>query len=239
MLLDYDGTLAPFAALPGDARPSEALILILQELLDDERNTVYIISGRDSTTLEQWLGKLPLHIICEHGAKVKHPDTGWKNTSTSDPTLWKNEMASIMEQTVAQCPGSFVEWKDFSVAFHYRNAEATLAWDLSRQLLENLEVAAPAHSLHVLDGNKVIEVRQQGIDKGTAARKVLDKDPYDFVLCIGDDKTDEDMFRELSLVDFAYTVKVGHGPTDAKFNVDTPHMVSLLLDVIGKADYVE
>jgi trehalose 6-phosphate synthase/phosphatase len=84
----------------------------------------------------------------------------------------------------------------------------------------------------VLHGHKVIEVRSQYIHKGTAASEISNYGTYDLVVCIGDDKTDEDMFGALRDLKDAVTIKVGEQSTCAGYRVLTPYQVHSLLENI-------
>ncbi|MBA4057144.1 MAG: bifunctional alpha,alpha-trehalose-phosphate synthase (UDP-forming)/trehalose-phosphatase, partial [Marivirga sp.] len=85
--------------------------------------------------------------------------------------------------------------------------------------------------LQVIDGNKVIEVRIAGIDKGVAARRLILEKPYDFILAVGDDKTDEDMFKALEHK--AATIKVGSGHTLAQYTISSQQEVLQLLNMLA------
>src|SRR5690606_28069044 len=151
---------------------------------------VVIISGREGAILEKWLGHLPLSIVAEHGASYKMRNEHWQQT-VSIPDQWKNEIRPIMQMFVTRCVGSFVEEKTNTVAWHYRNTHPDLGFTRSRELINNLSQLLQNTMLQVIDGNRVVEVRMAGFDKGVMALKIVnDLDP-DFVLCIGDDTTDE------------------------------------------------
>lgn len=215
-LLDYDGTLAPLVRVPSDAFPKADLLTFLEKLSSDENNQVFIISGRDAATLEKWLGHLRIHFIAEHGAVIKYTGGDWEH-QTSIPSSWKDEIKPMLRSYVFRCAGSFFEEKQHALTWHYRNTHADLGFIRSRELLNNLlQLTANSH-LQVIDGNKVLEVRLTGMDKGMTALKVLNSFNPDFILCIGDDTTDEDMFTALN--GRAYTVKIGNGSTAANFNI--------------------
>ncbi len=234
LLLDYDGTLVPFSSVPALAEPSAALKDLLTALAKDERNTVYIISGRDSQTLERWLGHLPINMISEHGAKFKFKGGAWENVITANAN-WKKYIKPILETYVKRCAHTFIEMKDYSMAWHYRNANPEQAKIRAAELHAELSEHTHNHDLHILNGNKVIEVRNSGIDKGTAIQRVLSKGDYDFILSFGDDRTDEDMFRILADHPRAYTVKVGSDASFAKYNLHTSYMVISMLETITNA----
>lgn len=233
LLLDYDGTLVPFSKKPSLASPGSQILEILKEISNDAQNDVYIVSGRDSQTLEEWLGHLPVGLIAEHGAKIRHIGSNWVSEITDEVKDWMLKIEKIMDNYVSKCPHSFIEKKEFSIAWHYRNADLVQGGVRAKELYEDLVEQTLQLPLNVLNGNKVIEVRNKGINKGNAIGKVLNSASYDFVLCIGDDKTDEDMFKKLSNTPEAFTIKVGNEVSFAKYNLHSPYLVQTLLDAIA------
>lgn len=231
-LLDYDGTLAPFASRPGKAAPDKKLLDILERLSSDPSNDVYVISGRDSETLTRWLGHLPIGLVAEHGAKYRVQGGYWQNRLIADNENWISRAETVMDKYVARCPNTFIEKKEFSVAWHYRNADLLLGGIRAKQLLHELRNQAD-QTLDVLDGNKVIEVRNKGVNKGIAVSELVAQKDYDFVLCVGDDKTDEDMFIALARIPEAITIKVGPEASYAKYNLHTPYLVQSLLQALS------
>jgi len=216
ILLDYDGTLSPIQKVPSMAKPTTELIMLLNQLTNDPRNEVVIISGRDAETLEHWLGNLHLNLIAEHGAAIKHKGGEWQEQATM-AAEWKDKIRPLMQLFVNRCAGSFIEEKKSSLAWHYRNTHPDLGFNRSRELRNNLLQLTGNTPLQVMDGNKVLEVRLVGFDKGTTALNMVRTFNADFTLCIGDDVTDEDMFR--SFADKAYTIKVGRGNTSAQYTI--------------------
>jgi trehalose 6-phosphate synthase/phosphatase len=188
----------------------------LEDLSRDEHTTVTIISGRDSTVLEEWFRDLSVNLVAEHGASIKRNGDQWVHENSVDQG-WKQMIRPTLELFAQRSPGSFIEEKNHTLAWHYRNVDRDLGFIRSRELLDSLFHLIRNASLQVIDGNKVIEVRVAGVDKGVAATKILSDECSDFTLVIGDDKTDEDMFRALS--DKAVTIKVGHGHTQARYSI--------------------
>lgn len=227
-LLDYDGTLTPFFNLPALAKPDNLLLDILGSIARNPRNSVYIVSGRDSQTLDNWLGHLPVNIIAEHGARVRPYEGQWEEKAVP-AVKWKNEVEPVMSQYLERCLHSFVEHKDFSIVWHYRNSLPEQVKEVKMEMYAALCRIAEEWKLQVVMGNKIVEVRNAGMDKGRAIQDVLSGEERDFILAIGDDRTDEDMFRILAKVDNAFTIKVGAEASFAKFNMHTPQMVISLL----------
>jgi trehalose 6-phosphate synthase/phosphatase len=236
LLLDYDGTLVPYSKFPSNAIPDKTLLHLLKLLSDDSRTDITIISGRDSASLESWFGDLPINLVSEHGAGVRLKKQSWKYYLDTNQS-WKSVVRPMLEKFTRQSPGSFVEDKKFTLVWHYRNVPHDLGFVRSRELLNNLHHLVRNSPLHVLDGNKVIEVRVAGIDKGTITRKLLRENHYEFVMAIGDDKTDEDMFKILD--DTAYTIKIGSGQTSAQYHLtDQFEVLRLLSEMIDETELV-
>jgi len=216
ILLDYDGTLTPFTNIPSRAEPSVQVLEVLHQLSLDPRTDLVIISGRDTETLDRWLGQLGVHMVAEHGAFIKKKDGVWDQQSTLQPE-WKDQIRPMLQLFTTRCAGSFVEEKRNTLTWHYRNTNTDLGFIRSRELLNSLLQLTINTSLQIIDGNKVLEIRMAGIDKGITALKLINVFRPDFILCMGDDTTDEDMFKALEKK--AVTIKVGNTASSAKYNL--------------------
>jgi trehalose 6-phosphate synthase/phosphatase len=227
ILLDYDGTLVGFHPNPQRAEPGQELRLLLASLAALPNTRVVIISGRDKGTLERWLGDLPLDFIAEHGVWLRTAGEEWElfHPMNND---WKRDMRPVLELYVARTAGSFIEEKDYSLVWHYRRVDNDLGVVRARELLSHLSFMTANTDLQVMEGNKVLEIKSAGINKGTAAGRWLERYNPDFTLALGDDRTDEDTFRALPST--AYTIRVGTGARSlARFNLASPMEVRKLL----------
>ncbi len=233
LLLDYDGTLVPFVSDPEHAIPSKELLKLLSGMGAKEENNILLISGRSSSWLEKYFGRLPVNLIAEHGARSKWKNSEW-TTEIQTHSEWKGQIHQIMEMYVRRCAHSFIEEKDFSIVWHYRDSDS--AQGKLRSLELNSELNDYIHNRHlqVISGSKIIEVRNSGIDKGTAIRKVLSREQYDFIFAVGDDRTDEDMFRLLMSKPNCFSIKVGSEASFAKYNLHNPQMVVSLLEAMNQ-----
>ncbi|HSX35073.1 MAG TPA: bifunctional alpha,alpha-trehalose-phosphate synthase (UDP-forming)/trehalose-phosphatase [Candidatus Saccharimonadales bacterium] len=226
-LLDYDGTLKDYVAPASKdrARPARSLLSRLSELAADPRNRVCIISGRTRTVLQAWFGALPLTLVAEHGAWIRH-DGEWKKADI-DFGKYKKKLLPIMQGYAERTPGTTVEEKDFALVWHYRGVTPELAYVRKVGLKHDLRVALAEADVDVFEGNKILEVKPRSISKGVLATEILNHTSADFVLCAGDDYTDEDMF--MALPSSAWTIKVGPGATQARHHIESvDDMVSLL-----------
>ncbi len=232
ILLDYDGTLVPFKDRPEKASPDADLLTLLKRLASAEGNEVVIVSGRDIDTLQDWFGGLDLGLVAEHGVWTRDRGGDWAMIETLKDD-WKAEMKPLLELYVDRTPGSFVEEKSYSLSWHYRRADARLASVRAKELKEDLINLTENLGVRVLEGSKVIELKDAGINKGRAVSRWLGRGDWDFILAIGDDWTDEDMFDVLS--DSAYSIKVGLSASKARFNLDSQDDVRGLLKELRAA----
>jgi trehalose 6-phosphate synthase/phosphatase len=231
ILLDYDGTLVPFTGRPELAKPDKAILGLLASLQRDPLNNVVIISGRDWKTLEKWFGKFGFNLVAEHGAWIKESKGEWLLMEKM-AAEWKPHIYTILEIYADRLPGAFIEEKDFSLVWHYRMSDPEQSSIRAKELLDDLVNFTANINVNVLQGKKVIEVRNSDINKGTGAMHFLSKNKYDFILAIGDDWTDEDVFKVLP--ENAYTIRVGMTWSYARFNLMNHKQVQQLLrDIIS------
>jgi len=230
LFLDYDGTLMPFNTNPTKVGPDKDLMNILEKLSANPQNKVVIISGRNKESLDDWLGHLPIDMIAEHGVWLKEQGRAFWSLIDYLTDEWKDQIYPILETYVARTPGSFIETKDYSLVWHFRRAEKELGEMRARELVSHLQYLTTNMSLQVLEGNKVIEIKNSGINKGKAALRWL-HEPYDFILAAGDDYTDEDTFD--AMPESAYTLKIGFNPTIARYNVESWKEFRLLLSSLA------
>lgn len=226
-LLDYDGTLVGFHKDAAKALPAPHLLDTLNQLKNDKKNTVIVISGRAKDDLHNWLSDHVHFLIGEHGVKSNFPNGEWHQEEDLN-TLWKNPVRRIMRHLTRLTPGTYLEEKDFSLAWHYRRADPDLASLRSRELAERLQYLISQYNLKLLDGDKVIEVKNAVLSKGTAAKKLINELKPDFIVAMGDDVTDEDMFYELP--SSAFSIKIGTERSAAKYYLESQEKVSDFLE---------
>ena len=230
-LLDYDGTLVGFASRPEKAGPDKKLLALLQSITTKPKNEVVIISGRDKATLNYWLGNLNASLIAEHGAWIKARADDWR---VMEPLRndWKDTIRPILELYTDRTPGSFVEEKDFSLVWHFRRSDPELAYLRGQELRGAVLNLTANLDIGVFEGSKILEVKNIGISKGHSAELWLAKQNWDFILAAGDDYTDEDLFAVLP--ENAYSIKVGHSISKARFNLDSVYEFRLLLEELTR-----
>jgi trehalose 6-phosphate synthase/phosphatase len=229
ILLDYDGTLVPFHEKPELATPDKQLIELLQKLCIQHNTDLAIVSGRDQSFMNNWFGDLPLTLVAEHGHYVKPKEKKWESKTRGDKQ-WMSDIKPIFESFMDRTPGTFIEEKLNSLVWHYRKSDPELAAGRVVELKTVLS-SLISDQLSVMDMDKSLEVVDRQIDKGTAVTEIIGQNQYDFILCIGDDVTDENMFS--ALPDAAFTIKVGKKPTVASYLIEGVFQVKELLESLN------
>ncbi len=233
IFLDYDGTLVPFASEPNAAAPDAALLELLRALTSDEANHVYVISGRERGSLDAWFHGLRLNFVAEHGAWLRQRGGEWRLRRPLD-VAWKERLQPILRAYVDQLAGALLEEKEFSLAFHYRRCDPELGAQRAKQLIYELTQFTANLDVQVLEGKKVVEVRNAGVTKGAAAMQIATELGNDFILALGDDETDEDLFR--ALPPHATSIRVGTPFSHAQFSVTSYTQVRELLAALVAGD---
>lgn len=238
IILDYDGTLKPFTASPSTivGLPSLRLRSLLGRFAQDESVRLTIVSGRPLRALRLWFRGLNIDIAAEHGAWVRY-DGKWRHLPNTFKSI-RADVIKTMQRYTDSTPGSLVEQKDYSIVWHYRNVVPELAFNRASKLRQDLIMLTDNKDVDVHLGDKIIEVKQRDVNKGHVVEELIERYNPDFVLCAGDDYTDEDMFRALN--GRGYSIKVGHGETGARFRIEQmEELIALLEKLAGRSPFVK
>jgi trehalose 6-phosphate synthase/phosphatase len=215
--LDYDGTLVKFQNHAQKATPTTLLYNLLDNIISDPLNTLVIISGRSQESLSSWFDGRSYYLVAEHGIWSNFPNFNW-SYKKGLALHWMPEVKKLMEKLADQTPGAYIEVKPYSLAWHYRKVELGLGELKATELKEILNPMLNDYGLQLLDGNAVIEVKNTEVNKGKAALEIAGHIKADFMLAIGDDITDEDLFRYLP--QSTISIKVGSNKSAAKYYLD-------------------
>lgn len=229
-LFDYDGTLTPIVKDPAAAIPSSKLHKIVDKLTADPRNQFWIISGRDQAFLEKWWGDKNVGLSAEHGCFMKDVGcTKWYNLAEEFDMSWQEKVDEVFKKYTEQTPGANIERKKVAYVWHYRRADPDLGSFQAQKCLEELRAGVgKEYDVEVMAGKANIEVRPRFVNKGEIVKRLVlnahgaKQDPHavklaenstpvenlpDFMLCLGDDLTDEDMFRSLKDIEAQWHLK--------------------------------
>jgi len=204
IFFDYDGTLTPICKTPAAAVPSIEMLAALRSLTYDPNNVVFIISGRDQAFLDKHLGHIRnLGMSAEHGFLIKYPGGVWINCESETDLSWKKDVEEIFNFYTERTQGSFVEQKKCAITWHYRLADPDYGAFQAKECQNHIENSVLSkYPIEILHGKKCLEVRPLSVNKGEIVRQLINVHlDCDFVLCVGDDRTDEDMFKALASSD--------------------------------------
>ncbi len=226
LAFDYDGTLTELAARPERAAPTEGILSVLGDLAEAPGNDVAVFSGRRRERLDTWFGGLPVRLVAEHGVWTRDPDGEWHQVHLVT-TEWKDEIRPMVELYARRTPGSRLEEKEYSLVWDYRATKREFAEVRSAELLADLNPMLQTHHLDVLRGAGYLELKSAGISESTVVAEWVAEGNYAFVLCAGDDMSDEDVFAVLP--EDAYTIRIGPVPSRARFSLTSPaELIDLL-----------
>ncbi|XP_073014256.1 alpha,alpha-trehalose-phosphate synthase [UDP-forming] 6-like [Typha latifolia] len=243
ILLDYDGTLMPQASI--DKSPSPQSIDILNSLSRDKNNIVFLVSARSRSDLSEWFSSCEnLGTAAEHGYFLRlKRDADWETCVPVADCSWKQIAEPVMKLYTETTDGSTIEDRETALVWSYEDADPDFGSCQAKELLDHLDSVLANEPVSVKSGLHIVEVKPQGVSKGLVARRLLSTmqdrglSP-DFVLCIGDDRSDEDMFEVIStsiagtsLTPAAevFACTVGQKPSKAKYYLDdTAEIVRLM-----------
>jgi trehalose 6-phosphate synthase/phosphatase len=230
LFLDYDGTLVPLAPHPDLAAPDPALLEMLRALARRPKSSVHVVSGRDSATLERWFDGVPIALHAEHGLWSRAAGEGeWKTAVTGLPDAWKDKIRPLLETFTRATPGSFVEEKSAGLTWHYARAEREFGPSQAIELRLHLLELLSNTPVQVLAGERVVEIRNQGVDKGRIVARTLADEPESALpVAFGDDVTDEDLFAAIPQRGIA--IHVGPARSRAPWRLPDPRAVRELLE---------
>ncbi|KAK7265706.1 hypothetical protein RJT34_33329 [Clitoria ternatea] len=246
LFLDYDGTITPQVSIAETVSPE--VLAILNNLCSDPKNTVFIVSGRGKTMLSRFDQCENLGIAAEHGYFLKWgQQSTWEMNHTCTDFSWKRIAEPVLRLYTEATDGSSIETKESGFVWHHYDADPDFGSWQAKQLLDHLESLLANEPVVVKKGKHIIEIKSQGITKGLVTEEVLSKmtrngKSPDFVLCIGDDKSDEDMFESLltkadcgtfSPAAEIFSCTVGQKPSKAKYYLEDTVDVMRLLHALG------
>ncbi|WOL11129.1 putative alpha,alpha-trehalose-phosphate synthase [Canna indica] len=248
ILLDYDGTLVPQTSI--NKKLSAKVIRIINTLCADKNNVVFIVSGRGRESLEEWF--LPcekLGIAAEHGYFMRWTqDEEWETYNRSTDFAWMQIAEPVMKLYTESTDGSSMEPKESALVWHHRDADPGFGSSQAKEMLDHLESVLANEPVSVKSGQFIVEVKPQGVSKGLVAEKILSAmvekgKPADFVLCIGDDRSDEDMFEDIAGVGTKNLIApytsifgctVGQKPSKARYYLDDTTDVLNTLEALAE-----
>lgn len=215
LLLDYDGTLAPFHVDPARARPYPGVCERLDAIMQDRRTRLVLISGRWTRDLLPLLTlrKRP-EIWGSHGWEQLKPDGDYAVAPIGEAALVKLLDADALEARI-HALGGRCERKPGGFAVHWRGLAPNQIADIRSEVFENWMDQGLHSDLvwHDFDGG--VELRAPGRHKGYVVDTLLAESPGAVAAYLGDDLTDEDAFRAIKDKGLGILVRPEFRPTEA------------------------
>ena len=248
LFLDSEGTISGQLSASVQATGHyERNLALLEELLKDDRNTTFIISGKGKSALEAYYESQPgLGLVAEDGALIRTQRQAWELLPDVSGA-WKGIAEDVVESYVTRTEGSVCEVKDTSVVFQYRAADPEYGEWQAKELISQLEMVLKSYEdvCEIGEGKGYVEVKPRGVTKGSALRLICDrlkarKGDIDFLLAVGDDVNDESMFREVAVMQtsgllHAYAVSIGKKPSLAQYYLEDSSELTSVLETLHKA----
>lgn len=251
ILLDYDGTVMPQNSI--NKSPSKEVISLLESLCADPKNVVFIVSGRGRDSLSEWFTPCKkLGIAAEHGYFLRWSQDGeWETCGNCSDFGWMQIAEPVMKLYTEATDGSSIERKESALVWQYRDADLGFGSSQAKEMLDHLESVLANEPVAAKSGQFIVEVKPQDVSKGLVADKIFssmtesDKQA-DFVLCVGDDRSDEDMFEIVSSAisrnilssnASVFACTVGQKPSKAKYYLDdTSEVINMLESLAEESD---
>ena len=232
LIIDFEGTLIEWDS------PKETVITIplrvldmLRNLVDDERNIIYVMAQQPMDTLEHMFRSTPkIGLIAENGAYIRrYGMTDWRMVTAFDTESWKRGVMSYLESAQRNIPGSFIRQLDSGIIFHYDDAEdESNAMEQAGALANTVNEASDESEVSAVPFNKGLYIHPTKIDRGLEMKTIEaqhikpDDQRIDFLFAVGNSNEDEPVFRWSQTLDMfvdeskVFTCAVGHRNTAAK-----------------------
>jgi trehalose 6-phosphate phosphatase len=197
LLLDYDGTLAPFSNDRRKASPYLGIVPLLQQIMACEGSRVVIITGRSAPEVVSLLGMdQPPEVWGAHGLQRLRPNGVCEIPPLGQQAL--HLLSQAKQWLVEQGLDNLAEYKPGGIAVHWRALPDASVEMVQERVLQGWEPLAQSKVVSLLDFDGGVEIRIAGTDKGTAVRVIVNETEADVPIAyLGDDATDEAAFEAL------------------------------------------
>ncbi|MBN2105171.1 bifunctional alpha,alpha-trehalose-phosphate synthase (UDP-forming)/trehalose-phosphatase [bacterium] len=230
LLFDLDEFLMDPDRMKSESPERPIMAEILMRLSREPDNEVVLLSGLDQDKLTDMFEKSSVHLYASQGAWIREYEEEWHEYLRPD-TSWKQIITPILDSFVSRTPGSYIDEQAYSLFWHYEKVSPKLREARIAELKSTLIGLTANHDVKVGHGYSYIEVRSSGLSKARNVSFWLSSRSWDFILAIGDDWTDEEIFSVLP--SSAYSIKIGSEWSKARFWISKPEEVQRLLDQLA------
>ena len=258
LFFDYEGTLPSAyqnkSFVSKGSPPSTDILNLLKGLTADKRNKVFIVAGKGPEQLKEWFGGVKnIGLAAEHGFMYwenRHGLDKWKKIIKKYDNEWIRSCSDIIFPYLERCEGSFVDVKESSIVWQYTDCDQELGKQFASAMTSELNNLVNKYNLKIVNGKGFMEIIAVGVNKGyfvgyKIKEYIKKKKNLDFILCIGDDTSDEKMFHYLKMKKDEirkfckkakiYGITVGKKPSKANFYVEKIKNVQEMINAFVKA----
>ncbi|CAI6341471.1 unnamed protein product [Periconia digitata] len=201
-LLDYEGTLASYGAVQRTVLTGNDRILnVLNELLLDDKNVIYIMSGRTVEELELLFDRVPgVGLIAENGCFIREPKaTEWKRFPDEQKTArWMSAIKQILQYYIERIEGSYIEEHGCSMIYHLPKSKDN-ASQQAGECANHINDGTESQNVKAIPTKNSVIIEPSDFDKATAAEFIWSKyhevDRPEFVFVAGNDRDDETVLK--------------------------------------------
>jgi trehalose-phosphatase len=230
LLLDYDGTLAPFRAKRNDAYPYPRVVPILDRIRKTSNTRIVFITGRPGADLKPLLQPLDhIEVWGAHGLEHLLPDGTYEQTPT---TLNAHRLLSQAKDRLAHSElASFAEFKAGGIAMHWRDLPEAEARRVEAHVRKSWTELVQSGELKLLSFEFGVELRVTRPNKGDAVRAIIEESASETAIAyLGDDLTDEDSFQALNSRGLTVLVRPDRRESAAQIWLKPPDELLLFLE---------
>lgn len=260
IFLDYEGTLQlneneTEIEDPSKLMPNASLLSLLSSLTEDPKSKVFVVSGRQKKFLTEWFGSIQnLGVAAEYGFFYKNPGWNTKEEEYSQSIRitdwsWKESVLKILQGFTDKTEGSYIIEKETMLSWVFSDGDEYFGHLQANEITTHLENILQGTSLSVTHGKSYLDIRPKNINKGyflshIIKEEFLSEEEPDLIIAIGDEKSDEEMFRYLNYIQnklgfFKNDINIisctiGRKPSEAKYFLNEPNEVLDYLESINQ-----
>ena len=262
--LDYENTLQSYddennSPSSSKLKPSPKLLTLLGNLTKDERNRIFIVTNQQKEFLSEAFKEVnDIGLAGEYGFFYKPPKekdyTKFSTLFSLKDWSWKETVLKILQSFKAKTEGSYIVNKEATIAWYYKDCDSYFGHLQANELTSHLNNIFEGGRIDVVNGKDCVEIKPKNVNKGyfishIIQNEFLNSKYVDFVMAIGDDDSDEEMFKYLSSMEFQFNqlkkkekeivtfgVTVGKKPSTAKYFLNEVNEIILYLDSLSHKD---
>jgi trehalose-phosphatase len=236
LALDYDGTITPIVSEPKQAILDRDFKNLLREISRKKKFTVAVISGRALGDIKRMVGLKNIFYAGNHGFEIEGPGLKFIHPIFRKSRFYLLEIKSKLKEKLGKIRGVIIEDKKITLSIHYRNVRKDTINDIKKIFRIVLLPYINEKKLKISYGKMVLEVRPNVLwNKAEAVKVIYSHTGYKknniITIYLGDDLTDEDVFKEMKNSDISIYVGANK-KSNAKYYLKDTIEVRRFLEIL-------